>query len=205
MSETITIERVRTNAFWPPERSAELEILWKRGLSATQIAGVLGDGLTRNAVIGKIHRLGLNEPLFKRQPKSEKKAKEPREPRDRKRQGDHHAVYKIARGGNGGTRVIQSITSDEIAKLRSVDIVPLAISIMDLEPHHCRFPYDGIEGGLTTYCGHPSIPGRSWCVHHFHLCSWVGTASERRAGSFTEEAAWKAKRERAAFLIGVTA
>jgi len=44
---------------WTDERVAELTKLWKRGLSATQIADRLGGNLTRNAVIGKVHRLGL--------------------------------------------------------------------------------------------------------------------------------------------------
>src|SRR5690606_20478561 len=34
--------------------------LWLEGLSASQIAGVLGEGVTRNAVIGKVHRLKLS-------------------------------------------------------------------------------------------------------------------------------------------------
>ncbi|RMD87549.1 MAG: global cell cycle regulator GcrA-like protein [Alphaproteobacteria bacterium] len=44
---------------WTDEKIAELKKLWDRGLSASQIASELGDGITRNAVIGKAHRLGL--------------------------------------------------------------------------------------------------------------------------------------------------
>lgn len=43
---------------WTDDRIARLKELWKKGLSASQIAGELG-GVTRNAVIGKAHRLGL--------------------------------------------------------------------------------------------------------------------------------------------------
>lgn len=43
---------------WSEERTALLRKLWAEGLSASQIATQLG-GVTRNAVIGKIHRLGL--------------------------------------------------------------------------------------------------------------------------------------------------
>lgn len=44
---------------WTRERVDTLTRLWRDGLSATQIAVALG-GVTRNAVIGKIHRLGLS-------------------------------------------------------------------------------------------------------------------------------------------------
>ncbi len=43
---------------WTEERVEQLKALWTEGLSASQIARVLG-GVTRNAVIGKVHRLGL--------------------------------------------------------------------------------------------------------------------------------------------------
>jgi GcrA cell cycle regulator len=44
---------------WNDERVELLTKLWAEGLSASQIAGRLG-GVTRNAVIGKVHRLGLS-------------------------------------------------------------------------------------------------------------------------------------------------
>jgi len=44
---------------WTDERVEQLKKLWADGLSASQIAGELG-GITRNAVIGKVHRLGLS-------------------------------------------------------------------------------------------------------------------------------------------------
>lgn len=44
---------------WTEERVETLKKLWTEGLSASQIAGRLGD-VTRNAVIGKVHRLGLS-------------------------------------------------------------------------------------------------------------------------------------------------
>ncbi|HBH40786.1 MAG TPA: GcrA cell cycle regulator, partial [Rhizobiales bacterium] len=44
---------------WTDERVELLKKLWTEGLSASQVAGRLG-GVTRNAVIGKVHRLGLS-------------------------------------------------------------------------------------------------------------------------------------------------
>lgn len=48
-----------TKLAWTDERIKLLQRLWEKGLSASQIASELGDGITRNAVIGKAHRLGL--------------------------------------------------------------------------------------------------------------------------------------------------
>ena len=52
------IERASTMA-WTDERVDLLKKLWTEGLSASQIANRLGN-VTRNAVIGKVHRLGLS-------------------------------------------------------------------------------------------------------------------------------------------------
>ena len=43
---------------WTEERVARLKGLWTEGRTASQIAAIIGD-ITRNAVIGKVHRLGL--------------------------------------------------------------------------------------------------------------------------------------------------
>ena len=47
-----------TKMSWTKEREEKLKELWKKGHTASQIAGLLGD-TTRNAVIGKAHRLNL--------------------------------------------------------------------------------------------------------------------------------------------------
>ena len=44
--------------FWTPQRESELQYLWEKGATASQIASQLG-GVSRNAIIGKAHRLGL--------------------------------------------------------------------------------------------------------------------------------------------------
>ncbi len=70
---------------WTDQRIDQLKSLWEKGLTASQIADELG-GVSRNAVIGKAHRLGLksrpspvkaNEPEKKAAPKKPASAAKP--------------------------------------------------------------------------------------------------------------------------------
>jgi GcrA cell cycle regulator len=71
-------EEVAMSCSWNAERGAVLTDLWRTGQSAAQIAKALG-GVTRNAVIGKIHRLGLARRLDPSPPR--RAAVAPRRPR----------------------------------------------------------------------------------------------------------------------------
>ncbi len=64
---------------WTEERVARLKALWGEGRTASQIAVILGD-VTRNAVIGKAHRLGLKgrpSPIRKEKVATPKPARRP--------------------------------------------------------------------------------------------------------------------------------
>jgi len=54
---------------WNDERTAALKQMWMEGMSASQVARQLG-GVSRNAVIGKVHRLGLNSRDVPSRPRS---------------------------------------------------------------------------------------------------------------------------------------
>jgi GcrA cell cycle regulator len=56
MMQAVSYRHPKSN--WTPERIGALSTLWDDGLSASQIASKLGE-VSRNAVIGKVHRLGL--------------------------------------------------------------------------------------------------------------------------------------------------
>jgi GcrA cell cycle regulator len=48
--------------------------------------------------------------------------------------------------------------------------VPRHLSLLELEPNDCRYPFGGDEDGeAITFCGHPRRQGSSYCVSHFHL------------------------------------
>ena len=73
---------------WTDERIALLKKMWKDGKSAAEIAKTLGKGVTRNAVIGKAHRMGLSgrpSPIKKpAAPKKEPAAKKETKATDKK-------------------------------------------------------------------------------------------------------------------------
>lgn len=52
---------ITASASWTDDRINALKRLWMDGLSASQIARELGEGATRNSVIGKVHRLKLSK------------------------------------------------------------------------------------------------------------------------------------------------
>lgn len=112
-----------------PELVQELSALWLDGLSASQIARKLGRGLTRNAIIGKVYRLGLENPTMK--------TNTPRSPRERK-------LPKCA------PLPIPVPPPPEAPPSLNLDIEQLTAAT-------CRYPL-GTEAPYS-YCGHEPKPG----------------------------------------------
>jgi GcrA cell cycle regulator len=100
---------------WTDERVETLKKLWTDGLSASQIAAELG-GITRNAVIGKVHRLGLSG-----------RAKSPSStsPRPRKARAPH--MLRVPRSSiRGNTALAHAYEYEVEAEPELVDnIIPL--------------------------------------------------------------------------------
>jgi GcrA cell cycle regulator len=141
---------------WTDERVELLKKLWQDGLSASQIAAELG-GVTRNAVIGKVHRLGLSG---RGQPTS-----------SIKRQRRTHST--------GMRRVRQMITVGNLAlkpdQLPDVDmrprrnvVVPIALklSIFQLTEKTCKWPIGDPGHDEFHFCGHDSLDNLPYCEYH---------------------------------------
>jgi GcrA cell cycle regulator len=147
------------NAVWTPELSEALKACVLAGLSFAQSAAKLnsdfGTTFTRNAAIGRANRLGMQYP---RQARAT-----PKPPRYKKRNPSLRLV-----DGNGNSnhkRIIETSYSDQ-PELRCVEIIPLHLSLMDLERNGCRYPYGD---GPFTFCGHPKQDSTSYCPAHFNL------------------------------------
>src|ERR1700716_2070591 len=141
------------------------------GLSFAEIAEAINakfkTAYSRNAAIGRARRMGLADPD---RPKPPPKASTP----------PLHTIRE--RHAASSRRPMPVLEPAETVTLRCVEIDPRHLSLIDLEPGDCRYPYGGDEEGeAITFCGHPQRRGSSYCTAHFHLSRGPGTAAERAA------------------------
>ena len=141
---------------WTEERVELLKKLWQDGLSASQIAAELG-GVTRNAVIGKVHRLGLSG---RGQPTSSIK---------RQRRTHSTGVRRVRQMITVGNLALKPdhLAEPEIRPRRNV-VVPIArkLSIFQLTEKTCKWPIG--DPGLEDFhfCGHNSLENLPYCEYH---------------------------------------
>jgi GcrA cell cycle regulator len=62
--------------------------------------------------------------------------------------------------------------------LRFADVIPRHLSLLELMPRQCRYPYGE---GPFTFCGHPTRPGVSYCPGHQDLVAGPAVIAERDA------------------------
>ncbi|AWN38281.1 GcrA family cell cycle regulator [Methylobacterium radiodurans] len=172
---------------WTDERVALLRRLWEDGQSASKIAAQLG-GVTRNAVIGKVHRLGLA---------------------GRAKPGEEaQSVSRAARAPAPVAEIETAIAVVEAEAPEPVAIVAhrpapafppppspaaptaLAVSqrvtIMDLRDSMCRWPLGDPTTPDFRFCGARSITGLPYCTHHAEIAYQPATERkrERRVAGF---------------------
>lgn len=73
----------------------------------------------------------------------------------------------------------------DLPALRCVEVDPLHVNLLDLQPEQCRWPYGE---GPYTFCGHPAVFG-SYCGPHFGLSVGGGTRSEQSANRVSRKVA----------------
>ena len=132
---------------WTDERVTLLKQLWGEGKTAAEIAKVLGDGITRNAVIGKAHRLKLSSRLSPIQQNTVKKPKsEALAPRLAK-----PAVKLPEFRGKG-------------------------IAMVELDARMCRWPNgDPQDKENFNFCGCDAVAGLPYCEDHCRAAYQVPT------------------------------
>lgn len=133
---------------WLPPHDEMLRKLHDEGRSSSQVAASINKEFStdysRNAVIGRKHRLGIRETM-KRKPKPAKPrvfAKKP-PPAPVQPKPDHEAVV-----------------------LRCIEIEPRMVRFLDLEPGDCKYPYGDSD---FRFCGHRAEEGRAYCWGHLEL------------------------------------
>jgi GcrA cell cycle regulator len=172
---------------WTDERVELLKKLWSDGLSASQIAAELGN-VTRNAVIGKVHRLGLSgrakNPAAASTPRTATPRKTPTRSPSHPMNGGQGASLGMTRGANALAPQFapEAEVEAEQAPLPSEDVViPFSerVTIMDLREYMCRWPMGDPTTPEFRFCGGRSLTGMPYCGYHARI-AYQPAADRRR-------------------------
>ena len=156
---------------WTDEIVEQLKQHWIDGKSASQIASLLGNGVTRNAVIGKVHRLGLagraktpnsgaSRPPRRMAPPPAHRVAGPRM---------NSPAPRMMRGATALAFAPQALSELEQPEFESV-VVPMSlrVTIIELKEAMCRWPLGDPANSEFRYCGSPSASG-PYCAYHCGL------------------------------------
>jgi GcrA cell cycle regulator len=146
---------------WTDDRVELLKKLWANGLSASQIAGELG-GITRNAVIGKVHRLGLS---------GRAKAPSSSVPRQRKPRAPSQMFRAPRTMMRGNTALAQMPSYDydpEPEPELIENIIPIGqrCSLLELDQEKCHWPIGDPGQPDFFFCGGKTNAGTPYCGYH---------------------------------------
>ena len=155
---------------WTDERVELLKKLWSEGLSASQIAGRLGMGVTRNAVIGKVHRLGLAGRVTPTRPA--------RRPQRAARPRPTAAPVQPPRPRPAP--VIVDVEPVRFANGRMANV-------LTLNERTCKWPIGDPTDENFGFCGHAATPGCPYCAEHAQM-AYQPVARKKKAGGARDEA-----------------
>ncbi len=173
---------------WTDERVETLKKMWGEGQSASQIAKELG-GVTRNAVIGKVHRLGLSNRAGTGASKAEAK------PKAAKAEAKPKAAPKAAAAPKPTPPIAEpttpappisrarraiipagqplppqpsanEISPEALAKVSEVEKKSKKISLMELTERTCKWPVGDPATDDFWFCGLPVKAGKPYCEAH---------------------------------------
>lgn len=163
---------------WTENRVEMVKKLWEAGLSASQIAKEicappfeLFKTVTRNAVIGIIHRRGFGGRV---------KPPSSAPPRHRKRK-----VYAATPGHNlktrGNTALAHAFEIEMESDVVAYDnVIPMTqrLKLMELTDATCKWPIGDPQYPDFAFCGGKSLQGLPYCAHHCRIA--YEPASDRR-------------------------
>jgi len=146
-------------AGWTEDRVGALKKLWLEGQSASQIAKQLGGGVTRNAVIGKVHRLGLSGRAAPSQPARTATAFRTTRPRP----------SQPAPAQPSAPRRIEAVQAKPVQASAPVPApipdLPGTATVMTLGAHMCKWPIGDPSSREFSFCGRRASEG-VYCIEH---------------------------------------
>lgn len=158
-------------SIWQPEMVNRLRGLHADGLSGSQMAAALNTefkaSFTRNAIIGKLHRIGLHNvrPPFTPEQRAERRntgkrlARRPASPRRTSQPPRPLTPLDLA----------DDMTPDAVRDLPP-DSSAFAVTFEQLAAPHCRFPIgDSASLETLTFCGADKMAEGPYCPRHFRL------------------------------------
>jgi GcrA cell cycle regulator len=159
---------------WTDPRVELLKKLWTEGLSASQIAAELG-GITRNAVIGKVHRLGLSG-----------RAKSPSSSAPRPRKPRAPGMMRLSRPSMRGNTALAPMYEADLEPEPELieNIIPIGqrCSLLELNDSKCRWPIGDPGSAEFFFCGGAPVEGLPYCSYHSRVAYQPAAARrDRRA------------------------
>ena len=157
---------------WTDERVELLRKLWLEGLSASRIAAELAEGVTRNAVIGKVHRLGLSgreKAVVPANPILRARSKTAQQPSAR---GPIASPSMPMRGNTALAIQARPMAMPQIHRSSGDVVIPMTehVTIMDLRDTMCRWPMGDPTSSEFRYCGGKSTAGEGpYCSMHSRM------------------------------------
>jgi GcrA cell cycle regulator len=142
---------------WTDERVALLKKLWSEGKTAAEIAQLLG-GITRNAVIGKAHRLRLSGRVS---------------PIQQNVRPETIAVRTKA----SSPKIHKASVREATVPLPPVDdyIPGAGVDLVELKERMCRWPMGDPKESGFKFCGCESVEGLPYCEHHARIAFQINT------------------------------
>jgi len=149
---------------WTDERVELLKKLWTDGLSASQIASQLG-GVTRNAVIGKVHRLNLSG-------RAKPASSAPR-PRKAHLVSSHRPSQRAYVSGNNALKIHAHPSPRRAPAPVPIEnlVVPISlnVSLIALNDQMCKWPIGDPTAENFNFCGHRNFNSLPYCEYHSRL------------------------------------
>ena len=126
---------------WTDEQVEELKRLWNEGLTTGDIGKALG--VSKNAVVGKAHRLGLNSrpsPI---------------------RRGEEEIINTVEQNASAVEAKETKKSPKKVEKAKEK-----LFTVNDLTSTSCRWPIGDPKDEDFHFCGKEALPGKPYCPEH---------------------------------------